>query len=121
MTGYRQLFVAFENISGNATFVGDSPADVKRAIERDKAKHTDPEHGYPWVYNIEGPYVRSTDYDQREREAKVREQALADAVTACRKVFDDPKITEVARAGAWKCMSAIIYVRDEATQKRSEG
>jgi len=54
----RELYVAFESISGDACFAADNEAGVQKLIELDKKRSTDPVHGYPYEYAISGPWKR---------------------------------------------------------------
>ncbi len=55
--GQHQLFIAFESVSGVPAFVGLGRPDLEDRIAVDKRKHTDPVHGYPYDFNIAGPFV----------------------------------------------------------------
>lgn len=56
-SGEEHIFIAFESISHVPFFVGLGMSHVNSQVETDRAKNTDPVHGYPYTYYITGPWV----------------------------------------------------------------
>lgn len=104
--GQSEMFIAFEAVSGVPMFVGLGRPHVERQIEAAKKRHPDPERGYPYDFEIAGPFVlRMGQRSPRRRTASCNPRSRRRCVVTMLDVLRDLMLggrhsrTTVARMG----------------------